>query len=129
MERKHRLTRSIDFKRVRRTGKSHAHPLAVLISLRNDLAITRVGISAAKSIGKAVRRNRAKRRLREAMRLHLPDIASGWDVVVIAHHQLQRVLPGRELDGRLGLSAAEMQKAAGKASQILGRDVRGMIGR
>jgi ribonuclease P protein component len=84
MERKHRLTRSIDFKRVRRTGKSHAHPLAVLISLRNDLPITRVGISAARSIGKAVRRNRAKRRLREAMRLLLPDIASGWDVVVIA---------------------------------------------
>jgi ribonuclease P protein component len=84
MERKHRLTRSIDFKRVRRTGKSHAHPLAVLITLPNDLAVTRMGVSAAKSIGKAVQRNRAKRRLREALRSHLPEIATGWDVVVIA---------------------------------------------
>ncbi len=84
MERKHRLTRSIDFKRVRRTGKSHAHPLAVLISLRNDLAVTRLGISATKSVGSAVHRNRAKRRLREILRSHLPEIASGWDVVVIA---------------------------------------------
>lgn len=84
MERKHRLTRSIDFKRVRRTGRSHAHPLAVLITLRNDLTVTRMGVSAAKSIGIAVQRNRAKRRLREALRNHLPEIAPGWDVVVIA---------------------------------------------
>ena len=84
MERKHRLTRSIDFKRVRRKGTSHAHPLAVLISSRNELAVTRVGVSAAKSIGNAVRRNRIKRRLREALRRQLARIESGWDVVVIA---------------------------------------------
>lgn len=84
MERKHRLTRSIDFKRVRRTGKSLAHPFAVLIVHRNDLAVTRLGVSASKSIGNAVQRNRAKRRLREVLRSHLPEIVSGWDVVVIA---------------------------------------------
>ena len=84
MERKHRLTRSIDFKRVRRMGRSLAHPLAVLISLRNDLALTRLGVSAAKSIGSAVQRNRAKRRLREVLHSHWPKIASGWDVILIA---------------------------------------------
>ncbi len=84
MERKHRLTRSIDFKRVRRTGKSLAHPLAVLVSLRNGLPVTRLGVSAAKSIGGAVQRNRAKRRLREILRSQLPEIAPGWDIVVIA---------------------------------------------
>ena len=84
MERKHRLTRSIDFKRVRRTGRSLAHPLAVLISLRNEIAATRLGVSAARSIGNAVQRNRVKRRLREAWRSHMPEIASGWDVILIA---------------------------------------------
>ncbi|MGD8813004.1 MAG: ribonuclease P protein component [Anaerolineales bacterium] len=84
MERKHRLTRSIDFKRVRRTGSSLAHPLAVLIYLRNGLGTTRIGVSAAKSLGNAVKRNRAKRRLREALRNCLPEIASGWDIVAIA---------------------------------------------
>jgi ribonuclease P protein component len=88
MERKHRLTRSIDFQRVRRTGKSHAHPLAVLIALRNKLPVTRMGVSAAKSVGNAVRRNRAKRRLREALRSHLPELAPGWDVVVIARPEV-----------------------------------------
>jgi ribonuclease P protein component len=87
MERKHRLTRSIDFKRVRRTGRSHAHPLAVLISLRNELAVTRLGVSAAKSIGNAVQRNRTKRRLREILRSHLPEMAPGWDVIAIARQE------------------------------------------
>jgi ribonuclease P protein component len=88
MERKHRLTRSIDFKRVRRTGKSHAHPLAVLVYQRNDRDATRIGISAARSLGNAVQRNRAKRRLREALRQCLPRIADGWDIIVIARPEI-----------------------------------------
>jgi ribonuclease P protein component len=88
MERKHRLTRSIDFKRVRRTGRSLAHPLAVLVYLPNDRGTTRIGISAARSLGNAVQRNRAKRRLREALRECLPEIAGGWDIVVIARPEI-----------------------------------------
>ena len=36
MQRKFRLTRSEDFKRVRRSGKSYAHPLVVLIVQTHD---------------------------------------------------------------------------------------------
>ncbi len=36
MQRKFRLTRSEDFKRVRRSGKSYAHPLVVLIVQSHD---------------------------------------------------------------------------------------------
>jgi len=81
MKRKFRLTRSTDFKRVRRFGKSYAHPLVVLISQPNELNISRFGISAGRSVGNAVHRNRAKRQIRESLRPLLPSIKSGWDVV------------------------------------------------
>ena len=91
MQRSFRLTRSEDFKRVRRDGKSYAHPLVVLIELKsenNNESHLRVGVAAGKSVGTAVLRNRAKRLLREAMRTLLPNIASHADLVLIARPAL-----------------------------------------
>ena len=108
MQRKFRLTRSEDFKRVRRSGKSYAHPLVVLIvqthdkrsnpvedkrstSLRPvpevnsvDQLRVKVGVAAGRTVGTAVYRNRAKRLLREAMRPLLPNITPGLDLILIA---------------------------------------------
>ena len=88
MQRSFRLTRSEDFKRVRRDGKSYAHPLVVLIVQNSDQPRVRVGVAAGKSVGTAVIRNRAKRLLREAMRILLSNIASGSDLVLIARPAL-----------------------------------------
>lgn len=89
MQKRFRLTRGDDFKRVRQTGKSIAHPLVVLVMKANESKETlRVGVSAGKTTGTAVDRNRAKRLLREAMRLLIPNIASGWDVILIARPTL-----------------------------------------
>ena len=84
MQRKFRLTRSEDFKRVRRSGKSYAHPLVVLIVQTHDQPRLKVGVAAGRTIGTAVHRNRAKRLLREAMRSLLPRIASHLDLILIA---------------------------------------------
>ena len=88
MKRKYRLTSSTDFKRVRRTGKSYAHPLAILVVSPNDLTLSRFGVTAGRSLGNAVRRNRAKRWLREALRSYRPKIVLGQDVVLIARPAL-----------------------------------------
>jgi ribonuclease P protein component len=88
VQRSFRLTRSEDFKRVRRDGKSYAHPLVVLIAQNNDQPRVRVGVAAGKSVGTAVTRNRAKRLLREAMRPLIPNIASGTDLILIARPAL-----------------------------------------
>ena len=88
MQRSFRLTRSEDVKRVRRDGKSYAHPLVVLIVENNDQAHVQVGIAAGKSVGGAVTRNRTKRLLREAMRPLIPNIASPVNLILIARPSL-----------------------------------------
>lgn len=88
MKRRFRLTRSTDFKRVRSEGKSYAHPLVVLVASRSEEEVTRVGVSASRSMGGAVQRNRAKRLLREAMRPILSFAPTGWDILLIARAPL-----------------------------------------
>jgi ribonuclease P protein component len=98
VQRKFRLTRSEDFKRVRRFGKSYAHPLVVLIVQAHDQRSSpeekrsnsvnqprvKVGVAAGRTVGTSVYRNRAKRLLREAMRPLIPEIAPGLDLILIA---------------------------------------------
>jgi ribonuclease P protein component len=84
VQRKFRLTRSEDFKRVRRSGKSYAHPLVVLIVQAHEQPRVKIGVAAGRTVGTAVHRNRAKRLLREAMRNLLPGIASNLDLILIA---------------------------------------------
>jgi len=88
VKRKFRLTRSTDFKRVRRTGKSYAHPLIVLVIAQNELETSRFAVSAGRSIGNAVTRNRAKRLLREALRPLLPLVAPGRDILLLSRSPL-----------------------------------------
>ncbi|MCI0521287.1 MAG: ribonuclease P protein component [Chloroflexi bacterium] len=88
MERKFRLTQSAEIGRVRRNGKSYAHPLLVLIVLKNELEQPRVVVAAGRSVGGAVRRNRAKRRLRAAMQPMLTGLIPGWDVMLLARPPL-----------------------------------------
>jgi len=89
VQRKFRLTRSEDFKRVRRTGKSYAHPLVVLVVQACDMcAHVRVGVTAGKTTGTAVHRNRAKRLLREALRPYLNSFTVGLNLILIARPPL-----------------------------------------
>ena len=87
MERKFRLTRSDDFKRVRSSGKSFAHPLLVLVTTPPQGSEARVGVTASHSVGGAVERNRAKRLLREAMMPFLAQLVP-TDILLIARAPL-----------------------------------------
>lgn len=88
MQRPFRLTRSTDFKRVRRFGKTFAHPFVVLIALVNESTNSRIGVAAGRMVGSSVRRNRAKRLLRAAIQPLLPHITPGWDLILIARPPL-----------------------------------------
>jgi ribonuclease P protein component len=81
---RHRLRRATDVKRVRRYGRVRRHPLCILLTTSNNHHHSRFGFIASRRVGKAVQRNRAKRLMREAVRLHLPDVKNGWDCLLIA---------------------------------------------
>jgi ribonuclease P protein component len=83
MRRNQRLQRPEQFGRVRREGKSWAHPFFVLNAVRNRAGRTRCGFVTGKKLGKAHDRNRAKRRAREAVRLVYEEIAPGYDLVFV----------------------------------------------
>ena len=88
MERRFRLTGSADFQRVRRHGKSFAHPLIVLIASRSGQPHTRFAVAAGRSLGSAVQRNRAKRQLRAALQPLFGRIEPGWDVLLLARRPM-----------------------------------------
>ncbi|MDI6857889.1 MAG: ribonuclease P protein component [Dehalococcoidia bacterium] len=82
MRRAQRLTKSKDFTTVHKKGRSVADRLLVLRFMENRLARNRYGFVVSRRVGKAVVRNRVRRRLREAIRAE--GLKGGWDVVVIA---------------------------------------------
>jgi ribonuclease P protein component len=84
VERRYRLTRSTDFKQVRRSGKPHAHSLIALYVVESPHLQTRIGIAAGRTIGNAVKRNRAKRLIRAAMQGMIPQLKQGVDILLIA---------------------------------------------
>lgn len=86
--RDNRLRKSSDFERVRVSGRSWVNRWLVLGAVANDLARVRVGVSASRRIGGAVKRVRARRLIREAVRPRLDGMGDGWDLVFIARAPL-----------------------------------------
>jgi ribonuclease P protein component len=77
-----RLLRHADFERVYKQGRRHFAPhMTVFYLPGQDRKGFRVGFTVGKVWGRAVTRNRMKRRLREAVRLHGP-IPAAVDVVI-----------------------------------------------
>lgn len=79
-----RLRQRRDFKRVYQRNRSVAVPCLVLYWRKTGRGPKRIGFSVSKKLGKAVQRNRVKRRLRAAARELLPAFPSGHDVIFVA---------------------------------------------
>lgn len=89
MDSKTRLNHTLDIQRVRRHGKSIAHPFFVLIFLRDkQVENAPVGVIASKAVGGAVERNRAKRVLRSAASALHKNILHDAMVLLIARHDI-----------------------------------------
>lgn len=78
------LKRNSEFERVRRAGRSWPAGVLILNAAPNGLETVRCGFIAGKKVGNAVKRNRARRLIREAIRPRLTRIKPGFDLVWIA---------------------------------------------
>jgi ribonuclease P protein component len=89
--RRGRLSRSGDFDRVYREGRSHANRFVVLYAFpreEDDAEATRLGISVGRKVGGAVDRNRVKRALREGFWELAERLPTGYDFVLVARPDL-----------------------------------------
>jgi len=80
-----RLTQSAEFERVKKNGRVFRGRSVVLgILPANDATRFRAGFVTSRALGRAVVRNRVRRRLREIVRKHQREILDGTWIVTIA---------------------------------------------
>lgn len=83
LSRDERIRRTGDFDRVFQEGTRSKGRLMTVRCLPNGLPHARLGIALARGWKGAVRRNRAKRLIREAFRTHKDAIPQGFDLIVV----------------------------------------------
>ncbi|MCW3018355.1 MAG: ribonuclease protein component, partial [Solirubrobacterales bacterium] len=108
-----RLSRSAEFERVYRQGRSVANRHLVLYTFPNaSTQRPRLGLSVSRKVGGAVERNKVKRLLREAFSRAENDLRVGQDVVVVARPAAGELAEREGLAG-VDASLAELIAKAG----------------
>jgi ribonuclease P protein component len=113
-----RLSRSGEFERVYREGRSHAsrHLVVYAFPRGEDDGEPRLGVSVGRKLGGAVERNRMKRLLREAFWATAGELEPGHDFVIVARPAAGELVQGGEagLEGALRSVLREAGLARGE---------------
>lgn len=84
--REFRITASRDYNNIYKNGKKIPGRFIILYVMNNQLERNRYGIVTSSKVGKAVVRNRVKRRLRDLVRRMDPALKPGHDLVLVVRH-------------------------------------------
>ena len=89
------IKNNYEFRRLYSAGKSAATGHIALYCRRNRRGTSQLGITVGSKVGKAVVRNRIRRRLKEIYRLHEPTLRRGFDIVVVARTRSREATYGQ----------------------------------
>ena len=78
------LKQNHEFRRLYSKGKSAVSPYFVIYCRKTGRPVNRLGITTGVKLGNAVKRNRARRRIRELYRTHELGVLPGYDIVIVA---------------------------------------------
>ena len=111
-----RVRRQAEFDLVYQGNVFAADNVLVIRARRNDLGVTRLGLSISKKVGNAVVRNNWKRRIREAFRKQRLEMPVGMDLV--ARPKKGAVCDYASIHRSIGRLAQRLEKNLSRQSQI-----------
>ncbi len=82
------LRKKADFNLIYNKGKSTADRYVVVFYKKNGMQINRTAFLASKKVGNSVHRNRARRLMKESLRLITDEISTGFDLIFIARNTI-----------------------------------------
>ncbi len=104
-----------DFRMIYKRGKSAVSPVLAMYARKNKLSSNRIGITVSTKVGKAVVRNRVRRRIREAYRINEGRFWPGYDIIIVSRVRAASVSFCEieknllKLSGSLGLLSEEKE--------------------